>query len=294
MARKLYGLLQEGKQRGTKEPNMSETLSKSAEMEISALAKLKDADIDTSVLPELCDWTQAARGRFCRAANQRVVVLLGEDDLSTTPDDLNAAYSQMDVGHLIKKMLDRDEEASNEFVRRSHRFITLTVVRGLRGWGPPGATLVDDLVNEVYARLWADEAQVLKQMRLSEDNRILGFLQDLASKLAIDHWRAQTAARRGGNLQNIDIRQAKAEDVLDPKIENQIFLDQIDHFLQGQILHRDRKIFLLHYRDGLTAKEISGIAGINLTVKGVESVLMRLTRLVRSRLAAGDRGQARR
>ena len=47
---------------------------------------------------------------------------------------------------------------------------------------------------------------------------------------------------------------------------------------------RDFAIFWLYYRQGLTSKAISELAAIGLGVKGVESTLLRLTRLVRAKL----------
>jgi hypothetical protein len=47
---------------------------------------------------------------------------------------------------------------------------------------------------------------------------------------------------------------------------------------------RDATIFCLYYRHGLTAKAISRLPTIGLSVKGVESTLLRLTRMVRRKL----------
>jgi DNA-directed RNA polymerase specialized sigma24 family protein len=48
---------------------------------------------------------------------------------------------------------------------------------------------------------------------------------------------------------------------------------------------RDRTIFWLHYRQGLTATQIAAIPTLNLTVKGVESTLWRLKELVKHRMS---------
>jgi RNA polymerase sigma-70 factor (ECF subfamily) len=44
---------------------------------------------------------------------------------------------------------------------------------------------------------------------------------------------------------------------------------------------RDVAIFWLYYEQGYTAKEISLLPTVQLTVKGVESTLLRLTRFIR-------------
>jgi hypothetical protein len=71
---------------------------------------------------------------------------------------------------------------------------------------------------------------------------------------------------------------------------------EIQRILEKELAHepnfgRDIAIFWFYYRWGLTAKEISEILSMGLTVKGVESVLLRLTRLVRSKLG-GSYGTA--
>jgi RNA polymerase sigma-70 factor (ECF subfamily) len=58
-----------------------------------------------------------------------------------------------------------------------------------------------------------------------------------------------------------------------------------DHF------KRDRKLFWLYYRVGLTADAIAGLQSIGLSTKGVESNLLRLTRLLRDEIGR-DRPKA--
>ena len=50
-------------------------------------------------------------------------------------------------------------------------------------------------------------------------------------------------------------------------------------------LQRNREIFWLHYRAGLSARAIADLPEIGLTAKGVESVIMRVTKELRERLA---------
>jgi RNA polymerase sigma-70 factor (ECF subfamily) len=44
-------------------------------------------------------------------------------------------------------------------------------------------------------------------------------------------------------------------------------------------------IFLLYYRQGLTASEIAALPALGLTTKGVESIIARLTHMIRSHIA---------
>ena len=73
--------------------------------------------------------------------------------------------------------------------------------------------------------------------------------------------------------------------------------DQVQKILEtlspSETYDRDVAIFWFFYEQGYTAKEISLLPSVGLTVKGVEAVLFRLTRYVREKLGlkepkAGD------
>ena len=65
--------------------------------------------------------------------------------------------------------------------------------------------------------------------------------------------------------------------------------DKVQSLLQrlssSETYERDVAIFWFFYEQGYTAKEISLLSNIGLTVKGVEAVLFRLTRFIREALA---------
>jgi len=71
-------------------------------------------------------------------------------------------------------------------------------------------------------------------------------------------------------------------------VERAVLLDEVDACLRAvapaDTEERDRTIFWLYYRQGLTAKEIVELPSIGLSLKGVESTLHRLTQLVRAQL----------
>ncbi|HEU4434467.1 MAG TPA: hypothetical protein VFR51_13875, partial [Pyrinomonadaceae bacterium] len=71
-------------------------------------------------------------------------------------------------------------------------------------------------------------------------------------------------------------------------MEREILLREIDAHLNaslsGGTADRDRTIFWLYYRQGFTTKAIALLPAIGLTIKGVESTIFRLTKLVRRRM----------
>jgi RNA polymerase sigma-70 factor (ECF subfamily) len=79
-----------------------------------------------------------------------------------------------------------------------------------------------------------------------------------------------------------------------PQMDREVLIRQIDGQLaaasEPATRVRDRQIFWLYYRHGMTTRAIAAIPGIGLTQKGVESAIQRLTSHVRARLADGNLG----
>jgi RNA polymerase sigma-70 factor (ECF subfamily) len=72
--------------------------------------------------------------------------------------------------------------------------------------------------------------------------------------------------------------------------EWRMLLRDVDDLLkQPPVVERDRQIFWLYYRQGMSAKEIAAISSLNLTIKGVESVIVRLNQFVRNAFESGER-----
>jgi hypothetical protein len=73
-----------------------------------------------------------------------------------------------------------------------------------------------------------------------------------------------------------------------PPLPLKILLDEIDRTLKTLShepnFERNYAIFWLYYRHGLSAKEISDLPSVKLSVKGVKSVLLQLKRQIWSAL----------
>ena len=60
--------------------------------------------------------------------------------------------------------------------------------------------------------------------------------------------------------------------------------DSTGKLYTGKILVRNRAIFWLHHRDGMTAEAIASITWIDLNTKGVETAIRRMTHLIQSHI----------
>jgi len=79
-------------------------------------------------------------------------------------------------------------------------------------------------------------------------------------------------------------------------MERAILIEEITQLLElcvaGPDQERNTRIFWLHYRSGLSARAIADLPGILLTTKGVESIILRITRELRTRMAEPKGGAA--
>jgi RNA polymerase sigma-70 factor (ECF subfamily) len=182
-------------------------------------------------------------------------------------------------------------DAWQEFVDRFNGLITSVAYRTARRWTTPSPELIEDLVQDVYLRLCANRCQRLVAFQAEAPEAFFGFLKVVTTNLVQDHFKTAMAHKRGCARATI------ALDDCDPParirgtdsahaLEQKILLQQVDNWLIVTGCDPSaRTIFWLYYRHGLTAAAIAAMPKIGLTVKGVESMLFRITRQARSELA---------
>lgn len=212
--------------------------------------------------------------------------------------DFLASWSELSSAELVRQCAgSRNPDAWTEFIRRFQPVIACAVLRTARRWGEPPRQLLDDLVQDTYLKLCEDECQMLKSFQPHHDDSIYGYLKKVAANVALDHFKAAMADKRGaGQIDAIDDLV-----LFDPKTagndgEAEIFrnlqIGKIDVILTkaltGKDGQRNRTIFWLRYRQGFTASEIAAVPAVGLTTEGVESVLLRLVNMIRSHMTSED------
>jgi len=179
--------------------------------------------------------------------------------------------------------------AWDEFVLRTQGLVAGTVATTIRRWKACQSASVDDVAQEVYLKISANRAAVLRNFESRHPNAIFGYLRAISSSVAQDYCKGLSAARRGGgrdqSLGDLEPADDHRQHGAAASIEQKVLLGEIEGILQraasGQSAQRDRTIFWLYYRQGFTASSIAALPGIELNVKGVESTILRLTRRVR-------------
>lgn len=281
--------------------------------EIAAVASLRESAIDLSDIPELRDWSQAVVGTFHRPRIGDALPIDSRVDAVKWPGQPAAGPQapSMDQGHfvapgstrfrfwemkndlLVDECIRGIDDAWFEFVRRWRPSIVRAVTRTLRRWQNPRVDLVDNLVQDVYFKLAANNCKVLKELQsCKEEKAFSGLLKIVAVNVVQDHLRFAGTAKRAAGISSVHSGDAGSDDRPD-NVERKLLLGEIDRILSRVASQRDLAIFSLYYRQGLTAKQIAE-QPIGLTIKRVESVLLRLTRAIKQELVLAPKLQNQR
>ena len=203
------------------------------------------------------------------------------------------SLSALSSDGLIKACVGSDSAAAwVEFIRRFQPLIAKVVGRtARRHWlhAPPHA--LDDLIQETYLKLCENQCRLLREFHSHHQDSFYGFLKVVAASVVLDHFKSERAQKRDASQTD-----SLSERDLLPRpsatgplsTENLVALNEIDGILRklykGETLVRNRAIFWLHYREGMTAQAIASIPWIKLNTKGVETALRRMTLLIQSHI----------
>jgi RNA polymerase sigma factor (sigma-70 family) len=186
-----------------------------------------------------------------------------------------------------------DDDAWQEFVSRVGKAISLTVLRTASAWGEPSPSLVEDLTQIIYLKLWEDGCRLLRDFALQHPEAILGYIKKTAANTTHDHFKHRRSQSAGGGQPHVstsDVDPEAGGQVLgsQDRLAFQILVAEIDDCLTrnltGPDRERDRMIFWLYFRQGMSTKEIASLPVIGLTVKGVGSVIERVKHAIREQI----------
>ena len=209
-------------------------------------------------------------------------------------------YSSVSTEELVRLCsASHSPEAWTEFVHRFHRLIATVILRTAGRFGDSSTQTVDDLIQETYLKLCADDFRLLRHFEQQHPGAFVGYIKVVTANVVRDHFKASHTQKRGsGRLERFedDLVPVAAEDSFgSPRsIERAVLIKQIAGHLEvcvaGPDQDRNRRIFWLYYRAGLSARAIADLPGIGLSAKGVESIIMRVTRELRERMAEPSMG----
>jgi RNA polymerase sigma-70 factor, ECF subfamily len=206
--------------------------------------------------------------------------------------DTLARYAELSSIQLVRACTgSKDEKAWVEFIRRFQLVIAAAVLRTARQWGEPSSSHLDDLIQDTYLKLCDNDSRLLRSFQPRHEDSVYGFLKVVSANVVHDHFKSALAAKRGAGQTEAILEPLQ----MDPKTAGadsfeaatqRLQLERVDKVLRqvtsGKDQERNRTIFWLRHRLGLTASEIAAFPTIGLTTEGVESVLMRLAVMIRS------------
>jgi RNA polymerase sigma-70 factor (ECF subfamily) len=196
----------------------------------------------------------------------------------------------------IRALLDAclaggQSSAWGEFIRRFHPVIAGTVTKTARNWVHPTTPLVEELTQETYLRLCGHNYRILRDFVPEHEDSIYGFLKAVAFSVTHDYFRVAYAGKRGAGRADAPLNERLVAAQGMTEVEKGILMDEIaaalNELANPETRERDRRIFVLHYRDGLTSKAIADLPEMGLGQKGVEAILQRLIGRMRKHFAAG-------
>lgn len=208
--------------------------------------------------------------------------------------DMN--YERLADNELVRECGENPcPEAWEEFIRRFHHLIAGVALRACREWSHATTDVVEDMVQNTFLKLCADNYSLLRNFQPHHAGAFLGYLKRITANVVYDHFRRQYADIRDVTKTvdlNEAVHQLRQETGSLGTADLEIFLNEINSLLlqrgHDPAKEKERAIFWLYYSQGLTAKEIALIQAMNLTVKGVESVLHRLMLYIKEALVMKD------
>lgn len=176
-----------------------------------------------------------------------------------------------------------DESAWEALVREARDPIMGALRRALAAWSRPASDLVDDLTQETFLRLCSARGAALRGLRGNSPQELVGYLSAVAHNIACDYARNRMAIKRGKWQAVASLREdlPMQSDVV-AEVEKRLFYRKVQRCIESaEASARDRAIFWLYFRDGLTSRAIAEVKALGLAPKGVESAILRMLKNIR-------------
>jgi len=206
---------------------------------------------------------------------------------------MGESENESGVSDLVNSCIQGDEEAWQAFVLKYTRPISLYVLRSC-----PEQTdreTIRDLTQEVFVRLLANDYAALRRLRATTVEGMMAFLATVARTIAIDNLRRVQSQKRAGQLVSIEDVIEDSPDLSSlhftqsPEIEllEKLGVERFTGLLRETItgVNSERDIFVaqMYFLEEMSASEIASIRGLNLSVSGVEAVIHRARKSLRTK-----------
>ena len=185
-----------------------------------------------------------------------------------------------------------DAQDWEELVGRVQPVVAGVAARSAARWGEANRAQVEDLTQDAFLKLCRDDFAILQKISDRSEDAMIAFIKVTVANLVHDHFRAQRSGKRhprAGLFSTDILDQWLGETQTMDTLQRELLLREIDKIVvrkvTGPTAQRDRRIFWLHHRQGMSARAIAAVPGIGLTDKGVESTLYRVNVVVKEEMA---------
>ena len=185
------------------------------------------------------------------------------------------------LDNLLKGCAGGRPAAWDEFMGRFHRVVAATVVKGLLAARIQPSAFADDLIQEVYMRLCANDRRALNDFTGGNEMAFCGFLRRVAYNVVQDHLRSRKNRPTEPLPDDLQMKSAGSQDPDFQVLLGEI-VDLLDKIVPPETAERDKTLFLLYFRQGLSARAIAALPAMGLSEKGVESAVLRMTKQLRA------------
>lgn len=102
---------------------------------------------------------------------------------------LPMSYSSLSCDELVRACAESgNAEAWQEFVCRFEKHIKLVIWRVARRWGEDSPTVIQDLVQDTYVKVCADDCRFLRNFKPQHEDAFFGMLKVTAANVARDYF----------------------------------------------------------------------------------------------------------
>ena len=139
---------------------------------------------------------------------------------------------------------------------------------------------VEDVVQEICLKITVSKLSLIQSLP-DTDSAARSYFGVMAANAARDWYRREKSRRSCVTLDD-GLDQIRKFCGVDQGLDADFLMSQIEAALPED--RKQRAIFRLYYRQGYSAREIAGIPVVGLTTKGVESLILRLSKSIKENL----------
>jgi RNA polymerase sigma-70 factor (ECF subfamily) len=176
-----------------------------------------------------------------------------------------------------------DNDVWEELFQRLSPALGGIISRTMRRWGLCQRADIDDLVQDTGLKI----LQLSRSSRHlpNDEAKLYGYFRSVAANTALTWIRQRFTEKRNVHetVPLVDHLSLLIGEIKPGQsLEHKVLVREMDKLLGCP--PRDRNVFWLYYRQGLTAAEIAAIPAIGLSIKGVESLIHRMRADLRQRM----------